>query len=73
MELMGELLLDEKGYWIINQAERWMCPIEVGNRVEVLIGEKWLAVTMQDDGYLHTASGRRLLPMQLMRVRMAGC
>lgn len=73
MELKGEMFLDAKGYWIINNAERWMCPVEVGDSVEVLIGEKWLAVTLQSDGYFCTASGKRLLPQQLMRVRMAGC
>ncbi len=72
MEFMGELLLDEKGYWIINDAERWMCPIAIGDRVEVLIGGKWLAATLQSDGYFYTVGGRRLLLMQLMRVRMAG-
>lgn len=72
MELTGELLFSDGCYWIINEVERWTCPFGAGDRAEVLIGGKWLAVTMQSDGYLHTASGRRLLPMQLMRVRVVG-
>ena len=70
MELVGKLYMDEKGYWIVNATERWMCPLEVGDCAQVLVGGKWLAVTMREDGCLAAASGRRFAPMQLMHVRV---
>lgn len=73
MELSGELLFSDGRYWMCHEAGEWMCPLEVGDRVEVFVGGKWLAVTVQNGGYLCTGNGRRLLPAQLLSVRLTGC
>ena len=74
MELEGVLLYQSGEYWMTNQDEGWICPLEVGSQFEVLVGSQWQAVCMQSGGY----GGRYLLfsdggwtrPAVCMRVRL---
>ena len=74
MELEGVLLYQSGEYWMTNQDEGWICPLEVGSQFEVLVGSQWQAVCMQSGGYrghyLRFADGCWTRPAVCMRVRL---
>jgi hypothetical protein len=77
MELIGVLTFGEGQYWVCNQEEAWACLLEVGDRVEVLMGGEWQAVTMLSGGYhgryFCGMDGQCMRPALCMRVRVAVC
>ena len=77
MELIGVLIFGGGQYWVCNQEEAWICPLAVGEWVEVLVGDEWLAMRMQSGGYhgryLCSVDGQWMRPALCMRVRLAVC